>query len=99
MTDSEILGEFFKEVQRRGELLKTTTIEYPLNRKLFWKQSDSEIAFEKIAITGFFSEADQSSKRSFLLTDQVLMIMNELFDKRKLTISKSGLIWHLPSES
>ncbi len=95
---SEFLKEFSKEVQRRGELLKTTTIEYPLNRKLFLKQSNDDIAIEKIAITGFFAKIDKSSKRSFTLTDQVWMIMNELFDKRRLTLSKSGLIWHLPPD-
>lgn len=96
---SEFLKEFSIEVQRRGELLKTTTIEYPLNRKLFWKRSNDEIAFEKIAITGFFAKIDKSSKKSFTLTDQVWMIMNELFDKRKLTLSKSGLIWSLPRDN
>ncbi len=95
---SEFLKEFSKEVQRRGELLKTTTIDYQLNRKLFWKLSNDEIAFEKISITGFFAKIDKSSKRSFQLTDQVWMIMNELFDKRILTLSKSGLIWNLPSD-
>jgi hypothetical protein len=95
---SEFLKEFSKEVQIRGELLKTTTIEYPLNRKLLWRQSNNEIAFEKIAITGFFAKIDKSSKRSFRLTDQVWMIMNELFDKRKLTLSKSGLMWNLPPD-
>ena len=95
----EFLTAFSEEVQRRGELLKTTTIEYPLNRRLFWKQSNHKIAVEKISITGFFAKIDLSSKRSFRLTDQVWMIMNELFDKRKLTLSKSGLIWNLPSHS
>lgn len=96
---SEFLKEFSKEVQKRGELLKTTTIEYSLNRKLFWRQPNSEITFEKIAITGFFAKIDKSSKKSFTLTDQVWMIMNEIFDKRRLTLSKSGLIWSLPSNS
>jgi hypothetical protein len=95
---SEFLKVFSEELQKRGELLKTTTIDYPLNRKLFWKRSDNELAFEKISITGFFAEIDMSSKRSFRLTDQVWMIMNELFDKRKLTLSKSGLIWNLPTD-
>ena len=94
---SDFLKEFSKEIQRRGELLKITTIEYPLNRKLFWRQSNNEIAFEKIAITGFFAKINKSSKKSFTLTDQVWMIMNELFDKRKITLSKSGLIWNLPT--
>jgi len=96
---SEFLKQFSLEIQRRGELLKTTTIEYPLNRKLFWRQSNNEIGFEKIAITGFYAKIDKSSKRSFNLTDQVWMIMDELFDKRRLTLSKSGLIWNLPTEN
>lgn len=95
----EFLKEFSVEMQRRGELLKTMTIDYPLNRKLFWKQANDEIAFEKISITGFFARIDKSSKKSYRLTDQVWMIMDELFDKRKLTLSKSGLIWNLPSNT
>lgn len=96
---SEFMSAFSEEVQRRGELLKTVTIDYPLSRTLFWKQSDNELAFEKISITGFFVKIDQNSKRSFRLTDQVWMIMNELFDGRKLTLSKSGFIWNLPQHN
>jgi len=96
--DTISFGEFLKaysrEAQQRGELLKTITIEYPLNFTLFW----NEITIEKIAITGFYSKTDLSSTRSFRLTDQVWLIMNELFDKRNLTLSKSGLIWNLPPD-
>ncbi|TKC08976.1 hypothetical protein [Pedobacter frigoris] len=62
------------------------------------KLQDKEIETEKISITGFFTKTDMSTTRSFVLTDQVWMIMNELFDKRNLTLSKSGLIWNLPSD-
>ncbi|RFZ94130.1 hypothetical protein D0C36_00810 [Mucilaginibacter conchicola] len=96
---SEFLGEFSKELQNRGEFLKTTTITYPLNRTLLYKQPNEEIAFDKISITGYFANIDKSSKKSFTLTNQVWMIMNELFDKRRLTLSKSGLIFHLPSDN
>lgn len=95
----EFLGEFSKELQNRGELLKTTTITFPLNRTLFYRQPNEEIAFDKITITGYFAKIDKSSQKSFTLTDQVWMIMNELFDKRRLTLSKSGLIWNLPSDN
>ncbi len=93
---STYLKAFSGELESRGELLKTTTIGFPLSSKLFWKLPNEEIAVEKISITGFFTKTDRSSQRSFLLTDQVWMIMKELFDKRKLTLSKSGLIWNLP---
>jgi hypothetical protein len=95
---SKYLKAFSEEVQRRGELLKTETIDYPLHSELFWKQPDKEIPVEKISITGFFIKIDKSSIRSFLLADQVWLIMKELFDKRKLTLSKNGLIWNLPPD-
>jgi len=91
----KFIRHFSDELERRDELLKTTTIDYPLKLKLFLKFQGSEIETEKISITGFFIKTDKSTNRSFLLTDQVWMIMNELFDKRKLTLSKNGLIWNL----
>jgi len=93
---STYMKAFAEEVRRRGELLKIDTINYPLSSKLFWKLPDKEIPVEKISITGFLVKMDMSSIRSFLLTDQVWLIMKELFEKRKLTLSKSGLIWTLP---
>jgi hypothetical protein len=95
---SKYLKAFSDELQSREALLKTTTIDFSLSCKLFYKLPDEEIAVEKISITGFFTKTDSSSQRSFLLTDQVWMIMKELFDKRKLTMSKSGLIWNLPPD-
>ncbi|WP_374949342.1 restriction endonuclease [Mucilaginibacter sp.] len=93
------LKAFAEEVHNRGELLKTITKDFPLSDKLFWKLPDKEIAVEKIAITGFFAKIDMSTKKSLLLTDQVWLIMKDLFDKRNLTLSKSGLIWNLPSDN
>ncbi len=95
---SKFLWEFSDALDSRGELLKTITINFPLTSKLFWKLPNEEIVVEKISITGFYTKTDRSSQKSFLLTDQVWMIMIELFDKRKLTLSKNGLIWHLPPE-
>ena len=89
---------FSEELQSREDPLKTTTIDFPLNRKLLYKFPEGQIAADKISITGFLTNSDRSFKRSFVLTDQVWMIMNDLFDKRKLTLSKSGLIWNLPPD-
>jgi hypothetical protein len=96
---SEFLKAFSEEVQKRDELWKTTTITYPLTRTLYWRQPNYELAIEKIAITGFFEKIDLSSRKSFRLSDQVWMIMSDLFDQRRLTLSKSGLIWNLPKGS
>jgi len=92
------LKEFSEEMQNRGKLLRTDTIVYPIGSTLFLKLSDKEVPVEKIAITGFLIKIDNRLKRSFSLTDQVWLIMKELFNKRKLTLSKSGLIWNLPSD-
>lgn len=95
---SKYIIVFSDELRSRGELLKTATIDVPTGGKLCWRLPGNDIAVEKIAITGFFSKTDQSSIRSFRLTDQVWMIMKELFDNRNLTMSKSGGIWNLPSD-
>lgn len=87
---------FSDELQSRRELLKTATIDFPFSGKLFLRLQDREINVEKISITGFFTKTDKSSKRSFHLTDQVWMIMKEIFDKKALALSKSGIIWNLP---
>lgn len=89
---------FSDELKSRGEQLKTVTIDVPTDGKLYWRLPGNNIAVEKIAITGFFSKTDQSFTRSFRLTDQVWMIMKELFDNRNLGMSKSGGIWILPSD-
>lgn len=89
---------FSEGLQTREDPLKTTTIEFPLSRKLFCEFPEGQIVADKISITGFLTNSDRSFKRSFVLTDEVWMIMNELFDKRKLTLSKSGLLWNLPQD-
>lgn len=94
----KFIRHFSDELENRDEPLKTTTINYTLKSKLLLKFQGSEIETEKISITGFFTKTDMSTTRSFVVTDQVWMIMNELFDKRNLTLSKSGLIWNLPSD-
>lgn len=76
--------------------LKNSTIEYNVGGNLFLKMNEERIAVEKLRITGFLTVDDVSTGKSFRLTDQVWMIMEELFDKRRLTMSKGGLIWNLP---
>lgn len=96
---SKYISLFSNELERRGELLKTITIDVPIDGKLYWKSSSKNLTVEKISMTGFFSVSDRSFTRSFKLTDQVWMIMKELFNERNLTLSKSGLIWNLPVDS
>lgn len=76
------LKAFSDELESGGELLKTITIDFPRNSKLFWKLPNKEIAVEKISITGFFTKTDRSFERSLLLTDQVLMISKSYSIKR-----------------
>jgi hypothetical protein len=90
---------FSDELKSRRELLKTATIDVPTSGKLYWRLQGNDITVEKIAITGFYSKTDLSSTKSFRLTDQVWLIMKELFDNRNLTMSRSGGIWNLPSDS
>ena len=51
-------------------------------------------AVKKCSVTGFLTIDDLCTKKYFTLTDQVWVIIDKLFDKRRLSLSKSGLIWN-----
>lgn len=87
------LLEFASEITNRKEVLKNVTLDYLTDRRLFLDVENGVLAIEKFSVTGFLTIDDLSTKKYFTLTDQVWMIMEELFDKRRLSLSKSGLIW------
>lgn len=91
-----LLFAFGDKLKIQGIPLKNTTVDYTINDNLFLKEGIEQIAVDKISITGFLTLDDMSTEKSFRLTDQVWMIMEQLFEKTKLSLSKSGLIWHLP---
>ncbi len=64
-----------------------------MDRNIFLDVENGVLAIEKFSVTVFLTIDDLSTKKYFILTDQVWMIMEELFDKRRLSLSKSGLIW------
>ncbi|WP_293887915.1 MULTISPECIES: hypothetical protein [unclassified Sphingobacterium] len=64
-----------------------------MDRNIFLHVENGVLAIEKFSVTVFLMIDDLSTKKYFILTDQVWMIMEELFDKRRLSLSKSGLIW------
>ncbi|TJZ53791.1 restriction endonuclease [Sphingobacterium olei] len=90
-----VFSAFSKELEYREPLLKTSTVVFLINPPVYWKSGDEVITIEKISMTGYRTEKDLSRTKYFTLTDRVWMMMNELFDKRKLSLSKNGLIWHL----
>jgi len=64
-------------------------------KKLFLAVEQGVLVVNKFSVTVFLTIDDLSSKKYFTLADQVWMIMEELFDKRRLSLSKSGLIWNV----
>ncbi|WP_286733042.1 MULTISPECIES: restriction endonuclease [Sphingobacterium] len=88
------LLKFASEVTKRREVLKNVTLDYSTDRKLFLAIEYGILAIKKCSVTGFLTIDELSTKKYFTLTDQVWMIMEELFDKRRLSLSKSGLIWN-----
>lgn len=89
------LLKFAAEVTNRSEVLKNITLDYSTDRKLFLDVENGVLAVEKFSVTGFLTIDDLNTKKYFTLTDQVWMIMEELFDKRRMSLSKSGLIWNI----
>ena len=62
-------------------------------KKLFLAIEHGVLAVNKFSVTGFLTIDDLSTTKYFTLADQVRVIIEELFDKRCLSLSKSGLIW------
>jgi len=87
------LLEFASEITNRKEVLKNISLDYSTDKILFIDVENGILTVEKFSVTGFLTIDDLSTKKYFTLTDQVWMIMEELFDKRRLSLSKSGLIW------
>ncbi|WP_293879029.1 restriction endonuclease [Sphingobacterium sp. UBA1498] len=90
------LLKFASAVTNRREVLKNITLDYSTDRKLFLDFKNEVLSVEKFSVTGFLTIDDLSTKKYFTLTDQVWMVMEELFHKRRLSLSKSGLIWSVP---
>ncbi len=63
-------------------------------KKLFLAIEHGVRAVKKFSVTRFLTIDDLCTKKYFTLTDQVWMIMEELFNKRRLSLSKSRLIWN-----
>jgi hypothetical protein len=61
-------------------------------KKLFLAAEHWVLAVKKFSVTGFLT-IESKHQKYFTLTDQVWMIIEEFFDKRRLSLSKSGLIW------
>ena len=62
-------------------------------KTLFLAVEYGVLADKEFSVTGFLTIDDLSTKKYFTLTDQLWMVMEELFNKRRLSLSKSGLIW------
>ncbi|MGE9313206.1 restriction endonuclease [Niabella sp. CJ426] len=83
----------FSEELHRQPLLQTTSREYqPVIGKIE-RGNNNDIIIEKISFAGFLIEIDASVNRSFRLTDQVWMIMKEIFDKKSYLLSENGMIY------
>lgn len=94
----KFVSAFSEELQNREDPSETITKNYPLNFKLHCELTKEQIVTEKIAITGFLTKSDQSFTRAITLTDQVWMIMKEIFDNKTLALSKHGMMWNLSHE-
>lgn len=82
----------FQDELYQQKLLNTFSKSYEIEGKIVTNHK-GDIHFDHITLTGFLSETDLSSNRSFNIIDQVWMIMKKIFDRKTLIISKSGIIF------
>lgn len=92
---STYLRSFNKQIENKREFLKKNSIDFPLDQPYTLKSANRVINISKISITGFLTKINESHNFSFGVVDQVWLIMNELFNKKRIALSKNGLIWTL----
>jgi len=92
--------QFNDLLRDRDNLKEEITVTYgtPFD-KLNWKYKGQEVIVEKITFTGYLTEFNEHSKKYFTLVDQVRMIMKEIFERKRITLSKTGMLYNLPPES
>lgn len=88
---SKYMSEFRNELDK-VPLLKTITNDYPSIQGKLHVPNYEPVEFEKLSITGFLLEEKQELNNTFVLTDQVWMIMNELFENKGYRITKGGIV-------
>jgi len=92
------LLEFGRDLEVYDILMRLTRNTYtPSGGKLIWNSGGEEVVIKEIKLTGYLTRRDSNSKKSFQIVDHVWLIMTEIFENRRTTLSKSGLMYNLPS--
>jgi hypothetical protein len=91
------LFEFGNDLEQYNVLMRMTRNSYtPSGGRLTWNNNGEELVVTEIKITGYLTRTDSSSKKSFQIVDEVWLIMDEIFEKRRSALAKSGLMYNLP---
>lgn len=94
---SKFVVAFAEALEKDGELAKAITRGYTLQKTmyLYWKGRPAVV--NRVTLTGYYTSTDFNSVQSYDLTDKAWLIMEQLLDQQRRTLSRSGLIWNLPS--
>lgn len=91
------LFKFGDDLEIEDVLLKSITKSYtPAGGTLTWNYKGEELTIKEILVTGYLTRKKSSSTKYFQIVDQVWLIMNEIFEKRRTTLAKSGMMYRLP---
>ena len=94
------LFAFLDDLENEDILLKSITRSYiPAGGTLTWNCKGAELNIKEILVTGYLTRKNSRSTKYFQIVDQVWLIMNEIFEKRRTTLSKSGMMYNLPHNS
>ena len=75
---------------------RITTKTFAPNEKLIWNYKGKQQEINTVTFTGFLKRTKSNEKKSFELVDHVWLVMEELFEKRRMTLSKSGMMYNFP---
>lgn len=93
---SELMKRFSDALHKNESFDKPITVTFTPNQKLIWNYRGNDHDITTIAISGYLKFTSSKQTKSFNMVDHVWLIMEELFEKRRMTLSRTGMMYNFP---
>ncbi|MEJ5996577.1 hypothetical protein WG904_19270 [Pedobacter sp. Du54] len=93
---SKCIGSFSDALHNEDIFDRPVSRTFRPNEKLIWNRRGELKEISEIIITGYLKKTESTEMKYFNLVDHVWLVMEEIFEKRRMTLSKSGMMYNLP---
>ncbi|TCD05867.1 hypothetical protein EZ449_15500 [Pedobacter frigidisoli] len=93
---SKCIRAFSDALENEEAFDKTVTRKFAPSEKLIWNYKGEQREINEISFTGLLKRTKSKETKYFQLVDHVWLVMEEIFEKRRMTLSKSGMMYNFP---